>query len=543
LLKEIKAMKKFILSVLVIVLFFSGDARSTKGKEFWIAYMENINLAYNGPPVFKLHVSSDVSATCTLAVPFTGYTFTFVVNPNQVYVLSLPAGNYNPFGDESIANNGVLLSSSDSVEVKAFHYRMNFSESTLILPVDEIGTEYLIAAQNDWMNNSPSEFVILATKDNTTIQITPSAVTLGTRPVGIPFTVMLQKGQMYQLQAMGDLSGTEVKSLNILQKIAVFSGARQAQFGCNMGADDHIYDQMFPVSSFGTKFHVIPFLGHVADFVKVVASQNATTFSVSSGGTYTLNKGQVQTLTVTASCEINSNAPVNVVQLATSQGCNGTPFGEAGDPGMISLVPANLKLTRAKFFTESVVKTGPVNNFLPFHRVNVVIRNGAIGNLKLDNVVVPSNSFVLVSPGSDYSYTRLLFDTLGPLQHVLTCDSGFNASIYFFAYYTFYGHHLGYTTLDVSNTLGLNHARENHPLWIYPVPAHQMLNIQSPEQICHIEVCDLFGNTILKAKGNGLNTQVLDIALLPTGVYFCIVSYGIKAEKRQVLRFLKNEKE
>lgn len=263
-------MKKQIALAIVLLLSLSGFSRTTKGKEFWIGFMENLNQGFNGPPVFKMHVSSDVATTCTVSVPFTGFTSTFAIGANQVYIFRLPPGNYNPFGDEAIANNGIRLRSNDSVNVKAFHYRVFFTESTLILPVHEIGSQYLIMAQADAAGTSPSEFVVLATQNNTTIEIIPSVVTMGTRPVGVPFNVTLQQGQMYQLQSLSDLSGTEVRSLDPAKKIAVFGGARQAEFGCNAGADDHIYDQVYPVWPFGTKYHVVPFLGHVFDQVKIM---------------------------------------------------------------------------------------------------------------------------------------------------------------------------------------------------------------------------------------------------------------------------------
>jgi hypothetical protein len=536
-------MKKSLLTALMALSVLTGTGRTTKGKEFWIGFMENISLSFNGPPAFKLHINCDITTTCTMSVPFTGFTTTFVVNGNQTYILDLPAGNFNPLGDEATANNGIMVSANDSVEVKAFHHRMFFTESTLVLPLQEIGSDYILTAQQDGMNNSPSEFVVLATQNNTTVQITPAAVTLGTRPAGVAFTVTIQKGQMYQLQSMTDLSGTLVKSMNALQKIAVFSGARQAQFGCNMGADDHIYDQAYPVSSFGKQYNVVPFSGHIIDQLKIVGSQNSTTVTASGIGTFTLNKGSVVTFPITAATEISSNFPVSVAQFATSQGCNGSTSNDGGDPGMINLVPADLYTKKAVFYTLPSLKLGGVTDRFTLHRLNVVIKTSAIGNLKLDNVAIPSTSFTPVNSTSPYSYARLILDTLGLLNHVLTCDSGFNATIYSFMYYNFYGHHLGYNTKEPANTTGLKKNISSSMLRINPKTARETITISAPENFRSIVITDVCGKTVLKQDLQAINTLDLDIADLANGFYYCTLHFSGDTAAPETIKFLKSCKE
>lgn len=45
---------------------------STKGTEFWVAFLENIDLAFNGTPQFSFLISSDYNASETIVVPVTG---------------------------------------------------------------------------------------------------------------------------------------------------------------------------------------------------------------------------------------------------------------------------------------------------------------------------------------------------------------------------------------------------------------------------------------------------------------------------------------
>jgi hypothetical protein len=529
-------MKKLLFILLCSGLFTSGFSRSTRGKEFWIGFMENINLATNGPPSFRIHISADVATTCTVSAPFTGYTSVISVAANQVFVFTLPAGNFNPFGDEAIANNGVRLLAADSVEVKAFHHRVYFTESTMILPVHEIGTEYIITTQPDLGNISPTEFVVVATQNNTAIEIVPHAVTVSTRPIGVAFTATLQQGQMYQVQAIGDLAGSSVRSLDPLKKIAVFGGARQARLGCNALADDHVYDQLYPVSSWGYNYQVVPFSGRLFDVIKVMAAQNSTSVSITNGNSYLLNQGQYATFTASTSCGITSDRPITVAQLATSQGCS----GGLGDPGMIVLVPSNLLHYKTLFYTPATLALPTIDRF-PLHRLNIVIKTSAIGNLTLDNVAIPSQSFSLVSPGSAYSYARLVLDTLGSLQHTLVCDSGFNAMIYSLPNYNFYGHHLGYGA-DVLNPMGVqSHGMGSSPA-VFPVPTKGNLTVRASRPVSSIVITDLFGKEVLIMQGGGSAEVQLDIGSLSDGIYYGVVHYDGSDEAPEVIRLVKASK-
>jgi hypothetical protein len=513
------ARKLFLLFVLFTAIQ-NGSSRTTKGREFWIGFMENLTLAFNGPPVFKIQISSAVTTTCNLTIPQTGYVSTFVVNGNQTYEYFLPQGNFNPFGDESFANNGIRITFTDSVEVRAFHYRTCFSESTIILPIGELGTEYMVMAHFDQLGKSPSEFMVLATQ-NTVIQIIPSAITAGTRPAGVAFTVSIMQGQMYQIQSFTDLTGTMVKSLNAGVKIAVFGGARQAIVGCNSGADDHLYEQVYPLTSAGKIFHIAAFSGHLFDVVKILATRNNTTVNISCHGQAWMQKGQSTTFTLNSSCEIIASDPIFVSQLATSNSCNGAQQQYEGDPGMINLVSSDLMLKKSVFYTLPSVKFN--TDYFEKHRLNIVVRNSAIGLLKLDNIALPTNSFSSVAPGSGYSYARVVLDTLSILQHTLSCDSGFNAIVYGFGFFSFYGHHLGYNNPEV-NTIGITELNKENMFSVFPNPVVTELNFSSGgESISRVTIVDLLGNTVVEVYDLDLIAPKVNIGKLEDGVYYCVI--------------------
>ena len=79
-----------------------------------------------------------------------------------------------------------------------------------------------------------SEFIVVATDDNTLINITPNDDIIGGAMAGNTFSITLNKGQLYQAQSYGDLNGSRVwvdASMQGLKPIAVYSGNE----GVNVG--------------------------------------------------------------------------------------------------------------------------------------------------------------------------------------------------------------------------------------------------------------------------------------------------------------------
>src|SRR5690606_7661614 len=103
---------------------------------------------------------------------------------------------------------------------------------------------------------SYSYFFIVATEDNTTVEIIPAADTRGGRSAGVPFTVQLDKGEIYQVLSERDLTGSSIRSINTgdgCKKIAVFCGSGKIAIGCTSGnaSSDNLYQQMSPINTWG----------------------------------------------------------------------------------------------------------------------------------------------------------------------------------------------------------------------------------------------------------------------------------------------------
>lgn len=516
--------KKINFFVATIAMFITitnaGHARTTKGTEFWIGFMENLTLSFNGPPQFTLNITSDVATSGVLTVPYTGYSQTFTVAPSQVTQVTLPQGIYYPQGDETVANNGIKITANDPIEVTAFHYRVYFTESSIALPITELGTDYLVIAQKDTNSFSPSEFIVVATEDSTTIEIIPSVVTVSTRPAGVPFTKLLMKGQVYQVQAYGDLTGTSVRSVSPVKKIAVFGGARQAYVGCSLNADSHVYDQLYPFSNWGTSYSLIPFYTHSGDYFKIVASQNGTIVSLASGANYNLNKGQFVDVFLNATDIVIANNPIAVAQISTSQDCNPSLFAK-GDPNMIVLVPNNLLKKKTTFYTPTYITLSTLAVTFPQHFINILVPNSGVPLITLDGISI-SSSFAPLPNSSSFSYATIILDTLGLLTHTLQCDSGFNAFTYGFWDYNSYSHHFGF---HQDTSTGLNEFFPENNITLFPNPTSDLLQIKSSIAIQSVTIYDCLGNQCVIKSNIGSKTPLVNLTNLASGLYLCKITF------------------
>ena len=242
-------MKAILCSLfLLLTMPFLQAQNSSAGTEFWLGYMENLNLAFNDAPVFAIQISAEVATDGEISIPATGLTIPFSVAGGAIEEVTLPQAIYYSEASEQIEDKGIKITANNPVRVNAMHYRSYFSESSMLLPTPVLGATYrVIAREDDGGGLGPSSFVIVSTEDDNEIEITPSTLTFGLHPENIPFTITLNEGQIYQVQAFGNLTGSLIQSLSD-KKMAVFSGSRQAIVEQCGGAADS--PPLGPMSSF-----------------------------------------------------------------------------------------------------------------------------------------------------------------------------------------------------------------------------------------------------------------------------------------------------
>ena len=403
---------------------------TTSGTEHWVTFMENLDLQFNTPPYFELVISCEEDATGEIVVPATGFAVPFTLAAMQDTVITLPENIYYGEGDEAIFDFGLKVVSDQPVNVYAYHHRLYFSEASMVLPVDRLGTDYMVLAHEDDMYGHPSEFVVLATSDSTEVTITPSVLTQGFRPPGVPFIVWLDEGQTFQLKASGDLSGSRITTGALDKPVAAFAGAQQAGINCDLGADDHLYQQIEPLNAWGTTYDIVPFKDRGGDQVRILGGTSGTIVSITGQPSFNLDSAQVADVTIAVPSRITSSAPVCVGQFNDSQGCNPA----TGDPCFLFCQPSDRVDQRA-------IWSALTGEGTPEHFVNVVATGDAVPPVVfLDGLNVSGQLDPMV--GASEVYTAQFSIDAG--MHELYCPTGCLGSAYGFGDYNSYSFHLGY---------------------------------------------------------------------------------------------------
>jgi gliding motility-associated-like protein len=431
-------MKTALFSLVLLLAASSGLAQSTTGTSFWLGYMENLNLLFNDAPTFTIWVDADVTTDGTINVPATGLSIPFTAPGGSITAVDLPTAIWYSEGSELVENKGIQILTDEPVRVTGLHYRIFFTESSIVLPETELGIDYFISSYLDEQGDasSPTSFVVVSTSDSTVVEITPTALTQGLQPPGLPFTVVLNEGQNFQVKSLGELMGTRVRSLTG-ESIAVFSGAQQGNIGdCLGAADSHVWDQALPIDSWGTNYFFVPFLDQGGDEVRIMAAQDNTTVFLDCASFATLDAGEWVQVKLFGPTIVNADKPISLAHFASSADCTATGLG---DPNLLMEWPLERRTRKARFIATN--GPAPSIDYFTDHFFNIVTASGSEGLIELDgNPLGATFSPFPADPNWVYAQVEV---AEGP--HFLESDSLFYAYSYGFAQFDAYTHHLGYS--------------------------------------------------------------------------------------------------
>ena len=356
------------------------------------------------------------ATTTTGNVIFNGVTTAFSVAAGGETEITLdPAVVLT--SNETVEAKGIHVTALSPVSVHLVSESATSADGYLALPTSGLGTNYYIMSYAS-TRYTGSEFAVVATQNSTTVTITPTAAG-ASQMAGVAFTVTLNTGETYQLQnqANADMTGTLVSAD---KPIAVFGGHLCTDIPSGTDACDYLVEQLPDISIWGKTFHTSPFSGRARYTVRVIASQNGTTFtSMPAGLIGTLNAGQFADVVLTGPAEFVSSNPVLMAQFM--RGYSDDTAGK-GDPSMVIVTPAELGTTDATFGVHGLAGT-------TLDYINVVTETSALGTLKLDNAVVNAALFTPIGGTSIYSVGTL---TVAPGAHSLAGTVPFSALVYDF---------------------------------------------------------------------------------------------------------------
>lgn len=418
---------KLFFSIALLCLSLNGFTQSgkdipTKGKEFWLGFMHNFKPKTTDK--LDLFVSSLSATSGTVTIPGTGYSQAFTVAPNVTTTVTIPNNLAEVLSSEVVEKMGILVETQDTVSLFAINFKDHTADASKILPVESLGTDYMIVSYESLQGSElfPSEMLIVASQDGTEVEITPTATTEGGHAAGVPFIVQLDKGDAYQVKSIGtasDLTGSRIRATEKsgeCRAFAVFSGVRCANIPIDCAACDHIFDQNFPVATWGTDYYTIPYENTSSHLIRILAAENNTSVRIDNGAPQLLQSGQFLDIpNASSAMYVSGNKPISVVQFAKGVTCVGT-----GDPAMLFL---NSDQERIFDVTFSTVQSGVINT----HNLNVITETIAINQLILDGISVNPSEFIQYPANPQFSYATI---SLTEGSHTLQSPNGFTAYVY-----------------------------------------------------------------------------------------------------------------
>ncbi len=456
--------------VLIVFSLFAGlslsasaQSNSNKGTDFWVAYAGHIDGKSSRMTLF---LSSDINTTYKVEgngqVIASGNILANVITPVFVdpNVIDVHIASF----DVVESKKGINITSGSPISVYTIISNSARTGGSLILPTRSLGREYYAFSYQNaggtQNNTARSEFTIVAVEDNTEIEITPTVSSFnGARQANTTFkiTQKLNKGDIYQYQSANDVSGSLIRTLGNCKPIAVFSGSTWTAF-CEDGntrtnpnvslpgrptpsGGDNLYQQLFPVSSWGRNFVTAPFFntenGNI-DAIRIIVSEDNTNITVNGSNTVAFGttlsnpykKGSIITYFTNNPSILKADKPIGVAQYQTAQNCNSANTSNnqnpvyPGDPEMTILNPIEQTLSDITVFSKLNSVTG-VRTSISKYYLNIIIKTADASDLTVDDIAVTN----LKKIDNQYSYA-VLDVTSSQDQHRIKASGGFVAIAY-----------------------------------------------------------------------------------------------------------------
>lgn len=533
-------MKRILFILLLMAMEMMASAQSTQGKEFWFSFMQNGYKNNNGTWVeTQLMISAKRACSGTVSNPRTSWSRDFTVDDESVVVLSIPeVQGYNEDNEGDASNFGLLLTASDTVSVFTANCATNSFDASYVLPSESLGSNYIvqcaIQSRNHWAfpDMETSAFLIVATEDNTVIDIVPTVATIDGHTAGTSYAVSLDRGQTYSMRSnknttQRDLSGTTVEARDD-KKIAVFNGNTLTNIPSTAeSGHDHIFEQALPVETWGQHFAITSSFSRTRDQVRVTAGRDNDSIWCNGAYQTTLNKGESFTYWLYASfsadhpfgggsCFVETSQPSQVYMYNTTGGDPEAFSQEKGDPSMVWIPPVEQKINEITFCTFSHTQA-PIDN----HYVNIVVDNESVNDVYLDGNLLDVDNFLTLTGNGNYSYAKL--DITHGIHH-LSCRWGLIAHVYGFGDHKGYAYCVGANVVNLTSVLFVNGLMSNsyydglslctgedaefEVRTSYPVQGvvWDFDGTQVPGNVTASHTYDVAGDYITKAIIEGINT-------------------------------------
>lgn len=441
---KIKLYIIFMLLLSAVVLY--SKPSSTQGRHFFIGFMQNEipRSDLEQTTYFSIFISATKSDTVKVKIPNLPEEV-YILNTGQVHEIKVPA-IYEIINVGLNKNKLIEISSKTQLIVWAYSSKNQSSDAYVTIPVGGWGNEYrVISMGNDMYNGKQrliddgcinedgyilderrykehltprsSEFLIMASLDNTYIEYYPTCDTRNGVSKGNKGAVVLNAGECFLVQGndgnvyTNDLTGTFISSNN---PIGVISG--HVRTAIKQGLDnpydtkDHLADMIPPIKAWGKNFISVPFVDGTylstsanifknlcisGDLIKVIASENNTilNYSIDSNNSfiekvYTFkNAGDCFEFESASPVIWSANKPVMITQMMMHKGYDNESFYY--DPAIVVLTPIEQYLEETTFTAPSNTN---IYNQYSAHCFIAISDSIGIYNLTLNGVTLNSEN-------------------------------------------------------------------------------------------------------------------------------------------------------
>ncbi len=465
----LKQLPKFILALLVICFsannFAKAQSVSNEGPEFWSVFPTHVPNMSTELANISIFITGRYASSGTVSV--NGYSQKFTVVANTVTEIQVPRNNayINDYeGGRVLVNRAIHIlvdAGQPNVVVYAHIFAGKRSAASLILPVKALGQKYFSMNYTQGSLFGGQNFItVVASEPNTKVFIKN-----GTTDLVAGGITLNNIGDVYEYLSNSDLTGVSVSvdtTTSGCKRFAMFSGSSAATIddpSCRPSSADPLYQQNYPIESWGKTYGFIPFSMNppgsnvasertLGQYVRVVAQTDNTTVQINGATVATLNTGQFYSSPnpFNQPASISADKPISVAQFALTANCSDRSGGSSlGDPDMVILNPIEYSIKNITVYSST-------REAITEQYLNVLIKTASVSSF-LINGRAPTTAFVPMTQLPGYSYLQLNLNGYNTNNFNLTAADGFNAIAYGFGGVESYSYSAG---TNLATTLTAN---------------------------------------------------------------------------------------
>ena len=476
----------------VIILFTClqtyGQNLSNRGKSFWVGYGHHQFMEPNrgNSQEMVLYLSAEEPANVTVTIDGTTWSRTYSIPANTVIatdqipktgtfdarLYSVPPTFGGTGGEGLFQKKGIHIVSDVPIVAYAHIYGSASSGATMLMPEDTWGYYYVsLNSQQDYDFDCFSWMFVVAKENNTVVEITPSVPTRNGKLPGVPFTVTLNRGEIYQVigASLGgssghEMTGTTVRSIanpnDTCFPVAVFSGSSRTSIACagNFGSSgDNNIQQVFPSQAWGKRYLTAPSSvdntpgSFMTNPYKVVVKDPTTVVKRNGVQLTGLLNNSYYEYESSSPDLIEADKPVLVAQYMSSTGaCPNT--GGDGDPEMVYLSPVEQSIKRIGFYRNN-------RESINVNYLTMIIPTNGLNSLTIDGVANSWNTAIPHANIPGYSVVIKRWNAT-QAQCIVQSDSAFTAVTYGLGSVESYGYNAG-TLINNLNVIGVIHNEQD----------------------------------------------------------------------------------